>query len=108
MRTLVAACRLTSSTPNPGWLRVKVPAFYVGVDDVDAFAAALAERWHPGEDAREALAGSDRGGSAVGSAHLAVDAIAQGWLHRRVSHVAVDVATRLGPHIESRVSERER
>ena len=35
------------------WLRVKVPAFYVGVDDVDAFAAALAERGIPGEDARK-------------------------------------------------------
>ena len=35
------------------WLRVKVPAFYVGVDDVDAFASALAERGIPGEDARK-------------------------------------------------------
>jgi len=35
------------------WLRVKVPAFYLGVEDLDGLAAALAERGIPGEDARK-------------------------------------------------------
>ena len=36
------------------WLRFKVPAFYLGVDDLDGLAAALAERGISGEDARKA------------------------------------------------------
>jgi hypothetical protein len=34
------------------WGRLSVPAFYVGADDLDAFASALAARGIPGEDAR--------------------------------------------------------
>lgn len=34
------------------WGPLAVPAFYVGADDLDAFAAALAARGIPGEDAR--------------------------------------------------------
>lgn len=34
------------------WGRLLVPAFYVGVDDLDGFAAALAALGIPGEDAR--------------------------------------------------------
>ena len=34
------------------WLRFRVPAFYVGTDDLEGFAAALAERGIDGEDAR--------------------------------------------------------
>ena len=34
------------------WLGFRVPAFYVGVDDLDGFADALAARGIPGEDAR--------------------------------------------------------
>ena len=36
------------------WSIFHVPALYVGVDDLDAFAAALAARGIPGEDARRA------------------------------------------------------
>jgi hypothetical protein len=35
------------------WLRFRVPAFYVGVEDLEGFAAALSERGIPGEDARK-------------------------------------------------------
>jgi hypothetical protein len=34
------------------WLRFTVPAFYLGVEDLDGLAAALAERGIPGDDAR--------------------------------------------------------
>ena len=34
------------------WTLFRVPAFYVGVEDLDGFAAALAGRGIPGEDAR--------------------------------------------------------
>jgi len=34
------------------WSIFRVPAFYVGADDLDAFAAALARRSVPGQDAR--------------------------------------------------------
>jgi len=34
------------------WSIFRVPAIYVGADDLDAFAAALARRGVPGEDAR--------------------------------------------------------
>jgi hypothetical protein len=34
------------------WLAFNVPAFYVGVDDLDGFAAELEHRGIPGEDAR--------------------------------------------------------
>jgi hypothetical protein len=34
------------------WSIFRVPAFYVGADDLDAFAAALARRGVPGLDAR--------------------------------------------------------
>ena len=36
------------------WGRFSVPAFYVGADDLDGFAAALAALGIPGEDARPA------------------------------------------------------
>jgi len=36
------------------WGRLRVPAIYVGADDLDGFAATLAERGIPGEDARRA------------------------------------------------------
>src|SRR5262245_41758100 len=35
------------------WLAFRVPAFYVGVEDLDGFAAELARRGIPGEDARK-------------------------------------------------------
>jgi hypothetical protein len=34
------------------WSLFQVPAIYVGADDLDGFAAALAKRGIPGEDAR--------------------------------------------------------
>jgi hypothetical protein len=34
------------------WGRLTVPAFYVGADDLDAFAAALAAAGIPGQDVR--------------------------------------------------------
>jgi hypothetical protein len=34
------------------WMRLSVPALYVGVEDLDGFAAALESRGIPGEDAR--------------------------------------------------------
>lgn len=40
------------------WKRLSVPVFYVGVDDLDGFAAALAARGIPGADTR---AGGDGG-----------------------------------------------
>ena len=36
------------------WGRIKVPAAYYGVEDLDAFAAEIAARGIPGEDARRA------------------------------------------------------
>jgi hypothetical protein len=43
--------RIDMREPVP-WLRFHVPAFYVGTDDLEGFAAALAARGVPGEDAR--------------------------------------------------------
>jgi hypothetical protein len=43
--------RLDFRTPVR-WGRLTVPAFYVGADDLDGFAAALAARGIPGEDGR--------------------------------------------------------
>lgn len=37
------------------WTAFDVPAFYVGADDLDGFAAALAAAGIPGEDARTAI-----------------------------------------------------
>jgi hypothetical protein len=34
------------------WSFFRIPALYIGADDLDAFAAALRERGIPGEDAR--------------------------------------------------------
>ncbi len=45
--------RLDFRTPVR-WTFLRVPAFYVGVEDLEGFAAALAERGIPGEDARRA------------------------------------------------------
>jgi hypothetical protein len=43
--------RIDVRQPVP-WLRFHVPAFYVGTEDLEGFAAALAARGVPGEDAR--------------------------------------------------------
>ena len=43
--------RLDFRTPVR-WTFLRVPAFYVGVEDLAGFAAALTERGIPGEDAR--------------------------------------------------------
>lgn len=45
--------RLDFRTPVR-WTFLRVPAFYVGVEDVGGFAAALTERGIPGEDGRRA------------------------------------------------------
>lgn len=46
-----AGVRLDFKTPVK-WLLFRPPALYVSVDDLEGFAAALAERGIPGEDAR--------------------------------------------------------
>ena len=43
--------RLDFRTPVP-WTVFHVPALYVGVDDLEGFAAALSDLGIPGEDAR--------------------------------------------------------
>ena len=45
--------RLDFRTPVR-WSFLRVPALYVGVEDLEGFAAALSERGLPGEDARRA------------------------------------------------------